>query len=89
MPSGCRRADRRARLVRVTGRGREITAAGLEIVDRMHQQVLDALPPSQRDAFIAAMNTLVGGYLASEPVGLRPPGPPPPPPDLAPHPGTH
>ncbi len=57
-------ADRRARLVRVTERGREITAAGLEIVDRVHQEVLDTLPPSQRDAFIAAMNTLVGGYLA-------------------------
>jgi MarR family transcriptional regulator, transcriptional regulator for hemolysin len=60
-------ADRRARLVRVTGRGREITEAGLEIVDRVHQEVLDSLPPSQRDAFLAAMTTLVDGYLA-EPV---------------------
>ncbi|HEY2128502.1 MAG TPA: MarR family transcriptional regulator, partial [Streptosporangiaceae bacterium] len=50
-----------------TGRGREITEAGLEIVDRVHQDVLDALPPSQRDAFLAAMTTLVDGYLA-EPV---------------------
>ena len=39
-------ADRRARLVRVTGRGREITEAGLEIVDRVHQEVLDVCRPA-------------------------------------------
>lgn len=60
-------ADRRARIVRVTDRGAEITAAGLEIVDRVHQEVLDALPPAQRDAFLAGLTTLVGGYL-SDPV---------------------
>jgi MarR family transcriptional regulator, transcriptional regulator for hemolysin len=36
-------------------------------VDRVHQEVLDALPASQRDAFLAAMTTLVTGHLA-EPV---------------------
>jgi MarR family transcriptional regulator, transcriptional regulator for hemolysin len=58
-------ADRRARIVRVTDRGAEITAAGLEIVDRVHQDVLDALPPAQRDAFLAGLTTLVGGYLSN------------------------
>jgi MarR family transcriptional regulator for hemolysin len=65
-------ADRRARIVRVTERGTQITAAGLEIVDRVHQEVLDALPPRQRDAFIAALTTLVDGYLA-EPVNCDAP----------------
>ena len=65
-------ADRRARIVRVTGPGAEITAAGLEIVDRVHQEVLDALPPTQRDAFLAAMTTLVTGHLA-EPVDCERP----------------
>ncbi len=60
-------ADRRARIVRVTDRGAEITAAGLEVVDRVHQEVLDALPPAQRNAFLAGLTTLVGGYL-SDPV---------------------
>jgi MarR family transcriptional regulator for hemolysin len=64
--------DRRARIVRVTERGTQITAAGLEIVDRVHQEVLDALPPRQRDAFIAALTTLVDGYLA-EPADCDPP----------------
>lgn len=46
-------SDRRARIARVTGPGAEITKAGLEITDRMHQEVLDAPPPTQRDAFLA------------------------------------
>ena len=64
--------DRRARIIRVTERGREIAAAGLAIVDQVHQEVLDALPPSQRDAFLAGLSTLVGGYL-SDPVDCDPP----------------
>jgi MarR family transcriptional regulator, transcriptional regulator for hemolysin len=60
-------ADRRARLVRVTERGRQVTAAGRDIVDRVHREVLDALPPGQRQAFIDALTTLVGDHLA-EPV---------------------
>jgi MarR family transcriptional regulator, transcriptional regulator for hemolysin len=60
-------ADRRARIVRVTQRGRQITTAGRDIADRVHQEVLDALPPGQRRVFIDALTTLVGDYLA-EPV---------------------
>jgi DNA-binding MarR family transcriptional regulator len=65
-------ADRRARIVRVTVRGVEITEAGLEIVDRVHREVLDSLPPSQRDAFLAALTTLVGGYLSEPADSARP-----------------
>jgi MarR family transcriptional regulator, transcriptional regulator for hemolysin len=65
-------ADRRARIVSVTERGRQITAAGMEIVDRVHQEVLDALPPAQRQVFIDALTTLVCGHLA-EPVDCERP----------------
>lgn len=57
---------RRARLVRVTERGWEATEAGLEIMDRVHQEVLDALPPRQRDAFLAGLASLAN---------VDPPGP--------------
>jgi MarR family transcriptional regulator, transcriptional regulator for hemolysin len=49
---------RRARLVRVTERGWAAAEAGLEIMDRVHQELLDALPPRQRDAFLAGLATL-------------------------------
>ena len=61
------RADRRARIVNVTGEGRRIAAAGREVVDRVHREVLEALPASEREAFVAALTRLVGGLLA-EPV---------------------
>lgn len=57
--------DRRARIVTVTDEGRRIVAAGQQIVDRVHRDVLDALPAGQRDAFTAALMTLVGGHLAA------------------------
>lgn len=55
---------RRARLVRVTERGWAATEAGLEIMDRVHQELLDALPPGQRDAFLAGLITLADGDLS-------------------------
>ena len=57
-------APRRARLVRVTERGWEATEAGLEIMDRVHQEILDALPPRQRDAFLAGLTSLADGDLS-------------------------
>ncbi len=65
-------APRRARLVRVTARGWEATEAGLEIVDRVHQEVLDALPPRQRDAFLASLTTLADGDLSGPDAPVRP-----------------
>jgi MarR family transcriptional regulator for hemolysin len=57
-------ADRRARRVRVTETGRRVVAEGTAIADRVHQEVLDALPPEQREVFIAALQTLSTGHLA-------------------------
>ncbi len=57
-------ADRRARIVAVTKAGARIAAAGQEIADRVHREVLEALLPEQRDVFTAALVRLVNGHLA-------------------------
>jgi DNA-binding MarR family transcriptional regulator len=59
--------DRRARIIRVTEAGRKAVAAGQEIVDHVHNDVLGALPEDERKAFTSALTRLVGGHLA-EPV---------------------
>ncbi|AKH85042.1 MarR family transcriptional regulator [Streptomyces sp. CNQ-509] len=59
--------DRRARIIHVTEAGAEVAARGQEVVDRVHQEVLDALPAAQRDVFVAALEGLMAGPLA-EPV---------------------
>lgn len=56
--------DRRVRLVAVTPAGAEAVAAGRRVADRVHGEVLDSLPASQRRAFLAALTGLVGGLLA-------------------------
>jgi len=58
-------ADRRARIITVTPAGADLVAAGHEIADRVHREVLDALPEGQRQAFTAALTSLVGGLLAT------------------------
>ena len=60
-------ADRRVRIVVVTRHGEGLVADGHRIADRVHGEVLAALPPEQRRAFAGALTTLVGGLLA-EPV---------------------
>lgn len=60
-------ADRRARIVVVTGTGRQMVAAGHEIADRVHGEVLAELPPASRNVFVESLTRLVGGLLA-EPV---------------------
>ena len=59
--------DRRARIVHVTEAGRRLVTAGTAIADRVHREVLDALPNDQREVFIAALQALSTGLLA-EPV---------------------
>lgn len=59
--------DRRARIVHVTEAGARIAEQGQEIVDRVHAEVLHALPDGQREAFVDALSALVAGQLA-EPV---------------------
>jgi MarR family transcriptional regulator, transcriptional regulator for hemolysin len=60
-------ADRRARVVVVTDEGQKLVAAGHEIADRVHQEVLDDLSPATRQVFMDSLTHLVSGLLA-EPV---------------------
>lgn len=60
-------ADRRARIVAVTPSGADAVAAGRQVADQVHGEVLGALPEEQRRAFVDALTSLVGGLLA-EPV---------------------
>ena len=59
------RTDRRARIVVVTQEGERVAAAGQAIVDRVHRELLEALPPNERDTFAGALERLVGGHLAA------------------------
>ncbi|MEP7023270.1 MAG: MarR family winged helix-turn-helix transcriptional regulator [Actinomycetota bacterium] len=65
-------ADRRARIIAVTPAGSQIAAAGQVIVDRVHREVLQALPPSEQDSFMDALTRLVSGHLASPVESQRP-----------------
>ncbi len=56
--------DRRARIIKVTPKGRQVAAAGQAIVDGVHQGVLDALPERERAAFVSALSLLAAGHLA-------------------------
>lgn len=52
------RTDRRARIIRVTEKGRKAALAGQEIVDRVHGDILGELPQRQRSAFVAGLGRL-------------------------------
>jgi MarR family transcriptional regulator for hemolysin len=60
-------ADRRVRIVTVTPAGAGLVGAGHRIADRVHGEVLDALPRAERQAFTGALTGLAAGLLA-EPV---------------------
>jgi DNA-binding MarR family transcriptional regulator len=57
-------ADRRARIVAVTPAGAAAVATGHQVADRVHGEVLDALPEQQRQAFTSGLTILVSGLLA-------------------------
>ena len=59
--------DRRARVIKVTEAGRAKVAEGQEIVLRVQNAVLDALPESERATFVAALMKLVSGRLSTAP----------------------
>jgi MarR family transcriptional regulator for hemolysin len=61
------RTDRRARVVVVTDEGQRLVAAGHEIADRVHREVLADLPSGSRGVFMDSLTHLVSGLLA-EPV---------------------
>jgi MarR family transcriptional regulator, transcriptional regulator for hemolysin len=64
--------DRRARIIAVTPAGERLVAEGTKIADRVHGDVLDALPPEQRQAFVDALTGLVGSHLATPVESVRP-----------------
>jgi len=65
-------ADRRARIIAVTPAGAALVAAGHQIADGVHREVLDALPEDQRAAFTSALAGLAGGLLAEPAPSERP-----------------
>jgi DNA-binding MarR family transcriptional regulator len=64
--------DRRARIVVVTEVGREVLARGVEVIDRIHGDVLGSLPVEQGEAFVAALTSLTGGRLSTPAMCARP-----------------
>jgi MarR family transcriptional regulator, transcriptional regulator for hemolysin len=66
------RADRRARVVVVTQDGKRLVAAGHEIADRVHAEVLAELLPANRSKFVDSLTRLVGGLLAEPVASERP-----------------
>ena len=64
--------DRRARMVEVTPKGRRKVAKGEEIVERVHAEVLEALAPGERKAFVNALCRLVDDPLAEAAVCAQP-----------------
>ncbi|HEY0936204.1 MAG TPA: MarR family winged helix-turn-helix transcriptional regulator, partial [Trebonia sp.] len=65
-------ADRRARVIAVTPAGTALVATGHEIADRVHREVIDALPESQQAVFTGALTSLAGGLLAEPVTSARP-----------------
>ncbi|MEV4106613.1 MarR family winged helix-turn-helix transcriptional regulator [Nonomuraea sp. NPDC049695] len=57
--------DRRARIIAVTEKGREVAERSQRIVDGVHRRALDALPEDEREVLLRAMNRLVEGHLAT------------------------
>jgi DNA-binding MarR family transcriptional regulator len=58
-------SDRRARIVVVTEAGQQLVAEAQRIIDRIHADVLAALPDAERTAFIEGLARLVGGRLSA------------------------
>ncbi|MBL6276287.1 MarR family transcriptional regulator [Micromonospora fiedleri] len=56
--------DRRARLVEVTTQGEQVLDQAQEIAAGLEQDVLAALPDSEREVFLSAVQRLVGGRLS-------------------------
>ena len=74
------RGDRRARIIAVTPAGERVVAQGREIIERIHDDVLAALPAGERQAFVDGLARLVRGRLATpvrpeRPVRRRAAGP--------------
>jgi MarR family transcriptional regulator for hemolysin len=65
--------DRRARIIAVTEKGRQVAAAADAIVALTYSDVLASLPERQREPFLDSLARLVGGRLATPPACEKPP----------------
>jgi MarR family transcriptional regulator for hemolysin len=65
-------SDRRARVIVVTEAGARVVRHGTKIVDRVHGEVLAALPGNDGEIFARSLAQLTGGHLA-EPVECEQP----------------
>ncbi|HXG44980.1 MAG TPA: MarR family transcriptional regulator [Gemmatimonadales bacterium] len=59
------KTDRRARIIAVTDAGRKVVRQGQEILARVYDDVLSALPVRQREAFVDGLVRLVHGPLSA------------------------
>lgn len=64
--------DRRARVIRVTDEGERFVREAEKMLDRVREDVLSAVAPEDRQAFLRALQTLACGRLA-EPVACAQP----------------
>ena len=70
------KADRRARVIGVTTAGQRKVRRAEEIAERVRANVLEALPPGDREVFLSSLTKLVSGRLSepaqcSQPVRRR------------------
>ncbi|MET8798283.1 MarR family winged helix-turn-helix transcriptional regulator [Nocardia sp. NPDC004568] len=56
--------DRRARIIAVTDKGREVAERSQRIVDGVHGAALGSLPAGERESLLRALRELTEGYLA-------------------------
>ena len=56
--------DRRARVIRVTDEGERFVREADKVLDRVREDVLSAVAPEDREAFLRALGTLACGRLA-------------------------
>lgn len=56
-------ADRRARIIAVTDKGREVAERSQRIVDGVHSATLGSLPAGEREVLVRALRNLTEGYL--------------------------
>ncbi|WP_406463687.1 MarR family winged helix-turn-helix transcriptional regulator [Streptomyces sp. NBC_00111] len=64
--------DRRARIIAVTEEGARIAVRSQEIVDRVHQEALGALPAGDREVLVRALSQLATDHLATPAENPRP-----------------
>ncbi|MFD5269972.1 MarR family winged helix-turn-helix transcriptional regulator [Streptomyces sp. NPDC058335] len=65
--------DRRARIISVTEKGKQVVAEATAIVTKVNDEILGTLPFELRQPLVSALTQLVEGRLASLPDCERPP----------------